>query len=158
VNRRRTRVMLLAAGAIVALLVGGLALASARSRPPGGLGVTGGRLAPCPDSPNCVSTRSERESQRMEPIAFTGDPVQALARLSAALEGMPRTTIVERGRDYLRAECTSALFRFVDDVEVLIDRQAQVVHFRSASRTGRSDLGVNRRRMERLRAAFESAR
>jgi len=145
-------VALIALVVVVAAVVVALAIASIRSRPPADLGVTDGRLAPCPDSPNCVSTRSERPDQHMSPIAFTGDPELALDRLAAALEAMPGTTIVERSRDYLHAEATSALFRFVDDVEVQIDRTASVAHFRSASRTGHSDLGVNRRRMERLRA------
>jgi uncharacterized protein (DUF1499 family) len=58
---------------------------------------------------------------------------------------------------YIHAEFTSALFRFVDDVEFQIDAESGLIHFRSASRVGRSDLGVNRKRMESIRMAFEKS-
>jgi len=71
------------------------------------------------------------------------------------LRDRPRTTIVREETDYLKAECRSALFRFVDDVEILFDDAEKRIHFRSASRVGRSDFGVNRNRMEEIRAAFK---
>ena len=74
--------------------------------------------------------------------------------LVAAVRALPRTRIVEEERDYLRVEVRSAFFRFVDDVELAIDADAGLVHFRSASRVGHSDLGANRRRMETLRGLF----
>jgi uncharacterized protein (DUF1499 family) len=150
------------AAALVPVLVvlGGvvaLALLSAFSRRPDGLGVKDGRLAPCPDTPNCVCSQAADDAHRMEPIPFDGDPDAARARLKAVLARMPRTVVVEDRGDYLRAEAVSLVFRFIDDVEFLIDRDAKVIHFRSASRGGRSDLGVNRRRMEAIRAAFAAA-
>jgi uncharacterized protein (DUF1499 family) len=150
------------AAALVPILVvlGGvvaLALLSAFSRRPAGLGVKDGRLAPCPDTPNCVCSQAADDAHRMEPIPFDGDPDTARERLKAVLARMPRTVVVEERGDYLRAEAVSLVFRFVDDVEFLIDRDAQVIHFRSASRVGRSDLGVNRRRMEEIRKAFAEA-
>jgi uncharacterized protein (DUF1499 family) len=78
-----------------------------------------------------------------------------MKRLKGAIATIPRMTIVTEAGDYLHAEATSRLFRFVDDVEFYVDRAAKVIHFRSASRVGRSDLGVNRARMEQIRAAFE---
>ncbi len=90
----------------------------------------------------------------MDPIPYVGDADAALTRLKAVLAARPRTTVVEQSGDYLRAEAVSRVFRFVDDVEFLLDRDAKAIHFRSASRLGRSDLGVNRKRMEEIRKAF----
>lgn len=131
-----------------------LALLSLTARKPDNLGATDGRLAPCPETPNCVSSQATDAAHRMDPIPFDGDPDAALTRLKAVLAGMPRTVVVEERGDYLRAECTSLVFRFVDDVEFVVDRDKKVIDFRSASRVGRSDLGANRKRMEEIRKAF----
>lgn len=134
-----------------------LALASLFARPPLNLGSHEGRLAPCPSTPNCVSTQTDNPRKRMEPIPFTGDAADAWKRMRQVLAAWPRTRIVTATEEYLHAECTSRIFRFVDDVEILLDPLARVLHFRSASRAGRSDLGVNRRRMEGIRRAFQGS-
>jgi uncharacterized protein (DUF1499 family) len=112
------------------------------------------RLAPCPGTPNCVSTTTADASKRMAPWPFTGPADAVPARLVAIVRAEPRTAIVQQADGYVRATFTSRLFRFVDDVEFVVDPAARLVHFRSASRIGESDLGVNRRRMERLARAF----
>lgn len=124
------------------------------SRKPTNLGVTNGRLADCPSSPNCVSTQAEDVAHRMEPICFAGSPDEAMRRIKELVAKMTRTKIMAVGDNYLHAECRSALFRFVDDIEFLIDPDEQLIHYRSASRVGYSDFGVNRRRMEQIRKAF----
>jgi uncharacterized protein (DUF1499 family) len=113
-----------------------------------------GRLRPCPATPNCVSTQATDAAHRMSPIPFTETPAEAMARLVRVVEGMPRARIVVRDGDYLRAEYRSLVFRFVDDVEFIVDGAAGVIHFRSASRVGRGDLGVNRRRMREVTRRF----
>ena len=135
--------------AILGILVGGFLFVWARLAPAPRLGVQpDGQLAPCPPSPNAVSTFSDRKDQRMPPISFSSqDPMADITRI---LEPFPRVRIVESENDYLRAEFRSLVFGFVDDVEFLIDRENEKIHFRSASRIGHSDLGVNRRRMEQL--------
>jgi uncharacterized protein (DUF1499 family) len=90
----------------------------------------------------------------MDPIPYRGTPEEAKKRLLQVLAGLPRTRVVKEEPGYLHAECRSLVFRFVDDVELEIDEAAKVVHFRSASRLGRSDFGVNRKRMEEIRRAF----
>jgi len=90
----------------------------------------------------------------MEPISYTGPLSAARERMLLVLRGYPRTKIVEEGPDVLRAECRSRIFRFVDDVEIRFDNQAKRIHFRSASRLGRRDFGVNRERMETIRQEF----
>ena len=111
-------------------------------------------LPPCPASPNCVSSQAVDSGQQVAPLAFAVRPDEALGRLKQVLLNEPRTTIVTEEGGYLHAEVRSFLFHFVDDVEFTLDADRHVIHVRSASRTGYSDLGVNRRRVERLRKAF----
>lgn len=148
---------LLAVLAIVLLPILVLATYSLSSRRPTNLGVTEGRLAPCPSSPNCVCTQAADEQHRMQPLPLTGTPDDAMERIKAAVLAMPRTRIVEEQAHYLHAEFTSRLFRYVDDVEFYIDEDRGQIHFRSASRAGRSDFGVNRARMQQLRQAIQQA-
>jgi uncharacterized protein (DUF1499 family) len=131
-----------------------LAILSALATPPKNLGVVDGRLAACPDSPNCVSTQARDSRHRIEPIMFEGSQQETMKRLKAAIGALPRMKTVTETRDYIHAEATSLVFRFVDDVEFLVDPDAKVIHFRSASRVGHSDLGANRARMEQIRQAF----
>jgi uncharacterized protein (DUF1499 family) len=144
-------------GAAACLVLAGvvaLALLSALSRRPANLGATAGRLAPCPPSPNCVCSQAEDSEHHIEPLRYDGSGQEAMARLRAVLDAWPRTRVVAATDGYLHAECTSLVFRFVDDVEFLLDPAAGVIHCRSASRAGHSDLGVNRRRVEAIRRAF----
>ena len=124
------------------------------SRKPSNLGIIDGRLADCPTSPNCVSTQAADAEHRMDPIPFDGSPDEMMQRINRVLTGMTQAKIIVIERNYLHAEFRSALFRFVDDVEFRIDPESQLVHFRSASRLGHSDHGVNRRRMEEIREAL----
>jgi len=121
---------------------------------PDHLGVNDGRLAACPPSPNCVSTFETDSEHGIEPIPYEGASETARARLVSVIESMPRTKIVTNNEDYVYAEFTSATWRFVDDVEFLIDDENKLIHFRSASRLGHSDMGVNRARMETIRKKF----
>jgi uncharacterized protein (DUF1499 family) len=121
---------------------------------PESLGVSAGRLAPCKPSPNCVSSQADRgdATHYIAPIAAGGDPARTFAELKRIVRTTERVDIVSDDRDYLYAEYRSRLFGFVDDVEFWVDPRAAVIHVRSASRLGRGDLGVNRARIERIRA------
>jgi uncharacterized protein (DUF1499 family) len=130
-----------------------MALLSLLSSRPTNLGVLDGKLAPCPATPNCVCSQAG-DDHAIQPLRFEGEPDEAWQRLRRVLAGRPRTRVVHEEGDYLRVECTSRIFRFTDDVEFLLDREAGVIQFRSASRIGRSDLGVNRQRMEEIRQAI----
>lgn len=114
------------------------------------------RLSPCPDSPNCVSSDATDASHRVEPfeIIFPSDVAWSLAR--EAVNNLPRTKITQATDNYLRAECTSAVFGFVDDLELELRMDKGVIAVRSAARTGYWDFGVNRRRAESLREALRS--
>lgn len=122
---------------------------------PNNLGVRDGKLAPCPSSPNCVSSQSEDAGHKIEPLTYKSTPQVALAQLKQAIQSLPRTKIITETPNYLYAEFTSAIMGFVDDVEFYLDEDAKVIHLRSASRLGQSDLGVNRKRIETIRAKLQ---
>lgn len=134
-------------------LLQGVACSAGVSSPQAG-GPISPDLPPCPSSPNCVSSQAKDRGHRVEPLAFAGDPAEAMRRLREVVEDMPRTRIVFAGNGVLRAEFTSRLFRFIDDVEARLDAARQMIDIRSASRTGYWDLGANRRRVEEIRKAF----
>jgi uncharacterized protein (DUF1499 family) len=119
------------------------------------LGPADGALQPCPASPNCVCSCSNDDAHRTAPLRYAGDADHAWQALGRAVASMARVDIVRDDGSYMHATFTSAIFRFVDDVEFLIDRQAGVIHMRSASRVGYYDLGANRRRVEAIRARFD---
>jgi uncharacterized protein (DUF1499 family) len=112
-----------------------------------------GRLAPCPNKPNCVSSQAEVSDKRhyIEALRYLDEPEQARQRLDRAIASIRHARVVARESDYWRVEFTSALWRFVDDTEFLFDDQAKRIDIRSASRVGYGDFGVNRRRMEEIR-------
>lgn len=114
------------------------------------------RIAPCPNRPNCVSSVATGK-QYVRPIAAARARNDAIIVIGAVIKSMPRARIIEQTAGYLHAEFRSRLFGFVDDLEVLLDEESGVLHVRAASRIGYSDFGVNRRRVEALRAAFETA-
>jgi uncharacterized protein (DUF1499 family) len=123
---------------------------------PDNLGVKDGRFAVCKTTPNCVSSQADPADREhyITPIAFSG----TMHELRHAVESMTRATVIREEGNYLYAEYKSALMGYVDDVELLLDEKARLVHVRSASRLGRSDFGVNRKRVEELRGLIGSRR
>ena len=90
----------------------------------------------------------------MDPIRFQGSVEDARQRLLNIVQAFPRVTVVENSGNYLKLEVRSAIFSFVDDVEFEFDDVTKRIHFRSASRLGYYDFGVNRRRMETIIREF----
>jgi uncharacterized protein (DUF1499 family) len=127
-------------------------LAACAGERPGNLGVRNDRLSACPSSPNCVSSQASDERHRIAPLAFNGDPDSAFARLKQVLARRSDTAVIEEKPGYLRVELRTTFF--TDDGEFLLDRAGRVIHIRSASRLGYSDLGKNRSRMEEIRREF----
>ena len=121
-------------------------------RRPTNLGVKDGRLAPCKRTPNCVSSQADPADRdhHIAPIAFRG----SMQELRRAVESMERASVISAERNYLYAEFRTKLMRYVDDVELYYDEKQGLVHVRSASRLGRRDFGVNRNRVEALRAVI----
>jgi uncharacterized protein (DUF1499 family) len=116
---------------------------------PDNLGIHDGQLRACPDSPNCVNSQASDARHAIKPLPLKGSAEETQALLKALLSEEPRVSLVDEAPGYLRAEFSSKLMRFVDDVEFMIGGSA--VDVRSASRLGYADFDVNRERIERLR-------
>ncbi|HUV08027.1 MAG TPA: DUF1499 domain-containing protein [Spirochaetia bacterium] len=140
----------------VPLFLGTVIFGGCSSQAPTNLGVHNGRLASCPPSPNCVSTQGEDPQHRIEPLSYSGSSEQTMEKILRMVKGSKRTRVITSESNYLHAEYRTGFFGFVDDVEFYLDDDSKTVHFRSASRVGYSDLGVNRKRMEEFRKAYLS--
>lgn len=117
---------------------------------PPGLGFANGRLAPLPATPNAVSSQAENADRRVEPLPFKEDLDATKAAVREALKAYGGIEIVREEEHYIHAVAATRLMRYRDDLEFYFDEAAGVVHFRSASRVGYSDRGVNRKRHIRL--------
>jgi len=113
------------------------------------------KLAPCPSSPNCVSSQAADADHFIAPFKIIGNVEDAWAALKRALLSQSRTVITNETGDTLHAQATSLVFRFIDDVDAILDKEAGIIHIRSASRVGYGDFGVNRKRVEMLRTQLQ---
>ena len=144
---------------VAALLIGQLGLLQGRA--PDNLGLRDGKLKPPSKTPNSVSSQASlwpdhpmRAYADIAPLPVVGDPAAAMARLKAVVEAMPGAKVIESRPDYLYAQFTTRLMKYVDDTEFWLDPAAQVIQVRSASRLGGKDYGVNRKRIEEVRRLF----
>ena len=144
---------------VAALLIGQLGLLQGRA--PNNLGLRDGKLKPPSKTPNSVSSQASlwpdhpmRAYADIAPLPVVGDPATAMARLKAVVEAMPGAKVIESRPDYLYAQFTTRLMKYVDDTEFWFDPAAQVIQLRSASRVGGKDYGVNRKRIEEVRRLF----
>mgnify|MGYP006371052309 CR=1 FL=1 len=125
---------------------------------PKDLGIRAGKLKPCPNKPNSVSSQvAESDSHYIAPIIFSGAAGDALARIKKIIAAMPRTQVAGEAPNYIYAEFKTRLMGYVDDVEFFADEKARVMHVRSASRLGYRDFNVNRERIEAIRLAFNQS-
>lgn len=127
-----------------------LSLIGCAGERPTSLGITNDQLGTCPDSPNCVSSFEARDSHQIAPLQAS------LADVRQALTSLKEAEIINDQPPYIYAEFTSRLMGYVDDVEFLEDASAGLVHVRSASRLGQSDLGANRKRIEAIRTTLSA--
>ena len=116
--------------------------------------LTIGQFASCPERPNCVSTKNSSIENTIKPIFYKGSHDNAKQNLLLAIKTFRSAKVKKELDQFIHVEFTSNIFRFIDDVEFYLSEPG-VIHFRSASRIGHSDLGVNRRRMQRIRIAFD---
>lgn len=152
-------VMFIAASVIGAILAGQLGML--QGTPPGDLGARDGKLKPPAFTPNSVSSQAnlypdhpQHSDAMIEPFRAGADGKKSLDKIEAIVGRLGHSRIVKREDAYLYAECTTPLMRFTDDLEFWLDAQQGVIHVRSASRLGASDLGANRKRVETIRAQF----
>lgn len=120
-------------------------------------GLVGNRLRPCPSTPNCVCSEFTDQASFVAPVSFTQDPAAAWTKAAAVIQEMGGKILTDDD-GYLHATFTSRIFRFIDDLELRLDRENRIIHLRSASRTGYSDFGVNRKRAEQFQDLFISHR
>jgi uncharacterized protein (DUF1499 family) len=155
-------VLLVVVLAVLALIAGQLGLLKGKA--PSNLGVRDGKLKPPAKTPNSVTSQASLHAGHpqlayasIEPIKFTGDADSAMKKLADLLQKQERTVVISRDSNYIYAQCSTALMKYTDDVEFMMDKAAGVIHVRSSSRVGRKDFGVNRARIEAIRAQFNAA-
>ena len=133
-----------------------------RGKSPADLGLTEGKLKRPSKTENSVSSQAalwpdhpRLAYAQIEPIAYSGSAAEAMKKLATELSAMPRTSIISSQANYIYAQCGTKLLKFTDDIEFALDEAASVIHVRSASRLGQKDFGVNRARVEAIRASME---
>ena len=126
------------------------------AKEPRKVGLVDGKFFPCPKKKVCISTQSSKEDEihYIKPFSYKGSGREALEKIVGIINGLKRTKILKKTENYLYVVFTTALFRFKDDVEFLIDDNAKLIHFRSQSRIGGYDWNANRNRMENIRNLY----
>jgi len=112
------------------------------------------RLNDCPDKPNCVSSMTTSKKHFTEPLTYPGSATEAWRVVTRTVMSLPRCKLIKQSDRYLHFEVTSRIFRFTDDLELLLEANKNEIQIRSGSRTGYGDFGVNRRRVEMIRKLF----
>ncbi len=123
------------------------------------LGIENGQLTQCPTTPNCVSSQAKDKKHYIEPMLTAGTPLEVKNHILKILTEFKRSKIIVAEENYIKAQFTSKVFRFVDDVELYFPdtkSKEMTIHVRSASRVGRSDFGVNRKRIEQIRSKLKA--
>jgi uncharacterized protein (DUF1499 family) len=142
--------------AVVLLYLITFAYLAIKSRTPGEIGLAGGKLRPCPGTPNCVDSEGADSRWQVAPLTFRGDAAQAWQAAKKTIVGMGGR--IEKDSDgYLWATFRTKFWRFVDDLELRLDKDRGVIMVRSAARVGKGDFGVNRKRVEKIRTLFNAA-
>ena len=152
--KRILRIVIIVVIGVPIVMTLGLMIWARTVQAPTTLGLTNNQFAPCPASPNCVATQSALPDQLMPPVPYTDSLAEAKARLLTVVQAMPRVTQSTDQDTYLAFVFRSRLMNYPDDVEFYFDDAAKLLHFRSASRLGEGDMGVNRARMEAISQAF----
>ena len=134
-----------------------LAILSIISRSKPSVGIVAGRLRPCSAKPNCVCSEDEDMRSYVEPLVIIESPQSDWEKAKRVIREMGGK-IVREEDCYLWATFSTRIFRFIDDMELRLDEENKVIHVRSSSRVGYSDMGANRRRVEDLRLRFAESR
>jgi uncharacterized protein (DUF1499 family) len=151
-NRPTIRVLYIG----LAISLAALCLTACTGNSPVNLGASDSGMAPCPSSPNCVSSDAQDNDHHVAPLQLAVPAAEAWQAARDQVAEFPRTRIVSEAPGYLHAECRSALLGFIDDLELNLRPSEGLIAVRSAARLGYSDFGVNRKRVEALRAALLS--
>ncbi len=119
-------------------------------------GIVNNKFKPCPKTPNCVSTMAPNDDikHHISPISYNSSQDEAVEKVIQIINSLKGTKIIVKDINYLHVIFRTKLFRFKDDVEFYFDDSSKIIHFKSASRVGSSDLGTNRKRMEKIRKLY----
>ncbi|MBD1400817.1 DUF1499 domain-containing protein [Pelobacter sp. M08fum] len=131
-----------------------MCLMSCAGNQSGNLGVTAATLSSCHASPNCVCSDCDSTKHQIDPFILAVPALQAWQAVHEQITALSRTRIISFSDHYLHAECRSAVFGFVDDLELHLRPEEGIIAVRSAARLGYYDFGVNRKRIETLRSAL----
>lgn len=115
-----------------------------------------GKLAPLPNKPNCVSSFVDGD-KAVDPLPMAEDLSKTIALIEQSLAKLGNVQVIEKDGHYVRALATTKLMRYKDDIELLVDTDSKLVHFRSSSRAGYSDMGVNKARYDEFAKHYEEA-
>jgi uncharacterized protein (DUF1499 family) len=153
-KRRKIMLILIPVVAIVAVLAGSMMIQNLAT--PKGLGVIDGRLSEVPKSPNAVSSQTLQSDKLVEPLPFRENLSESKSVIKSILSTYPNAVVHVEDANYLHVIVTTSGMRFKDDVEFYFDEQNRVIHYRSASRTGYSDMGLNLKRYQELFSLYEN--
>jgi uncharacterized protein (DUF1499 family) len=152
-KRASMLIAILAIVAVIALFVLGKVSETGQAS-----GIVDGRLTRCPEKPNCVCSEYRKDDRHfVEPLELTDQSAESGAATVRAIIIELGGEIKSERADYIAATFTSPLFRFADDLEIRIDKDVALIHFRSASRVGHGDLGANLKRVELIQARFRQS-
>lgn len=139
---------------LIAVLLFAIVLAFQNLAVPKYLGHKNGSLAAMPDKPNAVSSQTDIIEKYVEPLPYKASREGTLAALISTLSSLGGNDLQIQESHYIYTVFTTALLHFHDDVELLLDDKTQKVHFRSQSRAGHSDMGLNRKRYEQVKELY----
>lgn len=139
---------------VVIVMVGQMVVSNLRT--PKNLGVTDGRLAPMPKSPNAASSQSTEAYYQVAPLPLKGDLASTKAALLAAVKAYGGGKIIEETDTYIYIIFTTPTMKYKDDLEFYLSEEEGVVHYRSSSRIGYSDMGLNRERYNAIAKSYLS--
>lgn len=117
------------------------------------------KLPVCDNSSNCLSSQAKIADKQhyIAPLEIKGDPEKAWQEFKQAVANQGRMVITHQNNDSVHAIATSFLLRYIDDINGVLDSDAQLIHIRSASRVSHKEFGANRKRLEALRETLQKA-
>jgi uncharacterized protein (DUF1499 family) len=140
---------------ILPILLAVFLFGCSNSRQTDRLGLQNGQLRSCPSSPNCVSSRTDDNDHYVPALHLQVAPEYGWEQVKSTITALPRTRIITATSEYIHAECRSAVFGFIDDLELQLLREQAQIEIRSFSRLGYYDFGVNRKRVEQLQEVLQ---
>lgn len=135
-------------GILVVGMVGSMVMQN--QKPQIVLGLENGKLRELPSKPNAVSTQTNQVDKQIQPLALKETLKQSKDAIKEALKSYGGIEIKEETENYIYAIATTDKMKYRDDIEIYFDEANKVIQYRSASRVGYSDMGLNKLRYEKI--------